>query len=265
MLYLVQNIKKVKQKRFYLDYFFVYDIINRCVLRGVLMMEQFTSSVVGEFQKFYADGKVKKFPGNTFLCHLPKCEFTHFAHWVQSQTEQFSFAHKFVLLPISSFHMTVYEGVCDQVRRKDNWVDSLSLDVSLYKVHEYFLSKTDLLPKTNVISMKVDRVSISQDMGYLFKLIPADEKTTLFLQKFRKIMNDELGMQNIVKDNYEFHLSLSYILIALTDQEYSIVEQLTNRINEEIKKRDFIIRLGAVEFCVFEDMFHFSTIKKIEE
>ena len=224
-------------------------------------MNNYLDCVVGEFKKFLPNGDPLLFPGNTFLCHLPKGEFWRFARYVQTQTDITSFAHKFALLPPSSFHMTVYEGICDQVRRQDNWVEGLPLDAPLYQITEYFSSRVSKLPKANSIRMKVVKCTLKG--GIMFHVVPFDEETKTYLKNFRNCMQNEMKMKNLNADKYEFHISLAYNLITLTSEEKEELQVILDRINKMIQERDFMIEFGAVEFCYFNDMFHFATLSKI--
>ncbi|MGL4676581.1 MAG: DUF1868 domain-containing protein [Brevinema sp.] len=225
-------------------------------------MEQYLDCVNGEFRKFNPIGEPTFFPGNTFLCHVPKNNFWRFCRYVQSQTDNTDFSHKFAPLPASSFHMTVCEGVCDKVRRKDNWVDSISLDASLYEVTQYIFSHLELFPTTTQIRMAVKKIALKG--GIFFIVEPANKVTEEYLRDFRSFIFNKLKINNLYSNGYEFHISLAYNLISLTAQEQTDLEDIFTKINNILDERNYIIEFGAVEFCYFNDMFHFATLAKIE-
>ena len=77
-------------------------------------MEKFTSCVTGEFKKFYPDGNARTFKGNTFICHVPKnSSFFRFANYSSGELSISDFHNKLALLPSDSYHMTIFEGICD--------------------------------------------------------------------------------------------------------------------------------------------------------
>ena len=79
--------------------------------------------------KFNADGTVRRFPGNTIISMVNhgKDIFAHFLH-IRALLEASRAAACVTLLPLDSIHMTVIEGVCDQVRREGYWTSLLPLD-----------------------------------------------------------------------------------------------------------------------------------------
>lgn len=226
-------------------------------------MERYCDCVNGEFRKFTPDGAPVLFPGNTFLCHIPKGSFWRYARYAQCQTEPLSFAHKFALLPPSSFHMTVGEGVCDLVRRKDNWISSLPLDASLSEATTYLFSQLDKLPKSDGLRVRVKEFRLHG--GIQVHVEPADQESAQYLNDFRSCLFDCIGMNNLNAPQYQFHISLSYLLIELTEKEKKELDQVTTRINNELFCRDSIISLDAVEFCYFNDMFYFATLAKLKK
>ncbi len=224
----------------------------------------YLSCVTGEFKKFFPNGEPRTFPGNTFLCHVPKGDFWRFARYVQAQTEVTSFAHKYALLPPSSFHMTVYEGICDQVRRPENWVEGISLEAPLYQITDYFFSQLHLLPRKNNIYIKVVKY-FAHNGGISFTVEPYDEATKEYLTLFRSTMHDTLKMNNLNAEGYRFHVSLAYNLIELTPQEQQELQKIEQHVNQLLEEREYVINFGAIELCHFNDMFHFATLSKLEE
>ena len=89
--------------------------------------------------KFYEDGTVRQFPGNTIICFAdPQSQAFQEAEWAQQQLLRESYADKFAILPPSSFHMTVLDLICDQVRETEKWSSHLSLDAPLEEVDQHF-------------------------------------------------------------------------------------------------------------------------------
>lgn len=163
------------------------------------------------------------------------------------------------LLPV--FTWLYYEGICDQVRRPENWVEGLELNTPLCNVTEYFLSRLHELPQTKVIRMKIETCILKDSLRFI--LSPFDKDTEIYLKKFRDYMNDHIKIKNLNAHDYQFHISLSYHLISLTSLEQNELSQRLEIINDIIQKRNFVIDFDAVEFCCFNDMFHFETLSKI--
>ncbi len=70
--------------------------------------------------KFEPDGSVRSFPGHGIMCHLPSHDaMYHALQQFRDDLQQQDFASSLVLLPPSVWHMTVYEGVSDQIRKRN--------------------------------------------------------------------------------------------------------------------------------------------------
>lgn len=226
-------------------------------------MERYTDAVVGEFKKFYADGAVREFKGNTFLCHIPNgSPFFRFAAWAQAEMALASCFYKYAFLPPESFHMTVYEGVCDQVRRPDNWVKTLPLDTPLHEATSYFFSKIPQLQKPRGFLMKVKEAVVTSGMQFILE--PANSSTCDDLEKFRAVTAEVTGMVNHNAEGYRFHCSLAYLLQELSPQEAEEASAVLHKINTRLGAPFDQIFLGPVEFCYFSDMFRFSPLSVLK-
>ncbi|NJN16631.1 MAG: DUF1868 domain-containing protein [Oscillochloris sp.] len=72
-------------------------------------------------RKFHPDGSARLFPGNTVICFAAASEpLYQAAVGLQDRLRTTSYGHRFALLPPPSFHMTVIELLCDQVREQGN-------------------------------------------------------------------------------------------------------------------------------------------------
>lgn len=229
-------------------------------------MENFTSCVTGDFKKFYADGTVKTFSGNTFICHIPKMSnFWRFASFSQAKVGLVDFYNKMVMLPPDSFHMTVFEGVCEEVRKENNWVKSFPLDTPLYKMTSYFFNKISKLYKPEGLKMRAKKIVADKNYeGVQFILEPLNKEEENKILKFRSIFKDVTGMVNHHENGYKFHCALSYIYINLTYKEKDILEKVFKDINKALTKKYSLIELGPIEYCYFENMFRFSTLAVLE-
>ncbi|KIW51295.1 hypothetical protein PV05_10032 [Exophiala xenobiotica] len=92
--------------------------------------------------KFEPDGSVRSFPGHGIMCHLPPHDaMYHALQQFRDDLQQQDFASSLVLLPPSVWHMTVYEGVSDQIRKRNGRPGELDLDCSLEQCHKFVTSK----------------------------------------------------------------------------------------------------------------------------
>jgi hypothetical protein len=207
--------------------------------------------------KFDPSGNVRPFPGNTIVCHLsPTSNFYSSLLILYEGLRTSSLSHLIALLPPPSWHMTVFEGVCDRVRLEAYWTKDLPLDASLEDVTALFaqrLASFDLKcePKFEMMLVGWDPLQI----GIGATLAPRTPEEGARLRELRNRLSDCLGVRHPVHDNYSLHLSMAYLLRHLTEEQKN---ELRAILQGHFEKYPVEFELGAPEFCVFDDMFAFK-------
>lgn len=207
-------------------------------------------------QKFKPDGTVLPFPGNTILCHLsPNSELYTRLLSLYKDLQAQSFAPLYVLLPPTSWHMTLSEGVCDQIREVSSWPAGVSLDVSLQTCNEFIRER---LVSFDLACELPFRMTLSGweplEDGIALTVTPATDEETSKLRDLRDRLAEHLGLRHPGHDEYSFHISLAYTLRYLSrdqiDTTLGFLEKWRGRLPASFE-------LEEPEFCVFEDMFAF--------
>lgn len=212
--------------------------------------------------KFYEDGTVRQFPGNTIICFAdPQGQAYQEAEWVHHQLQQAPYAEKFALLPPSSFHMTVFELICDFVRETSNWSSQLSLDASLAETDQFFIEKIANVTLPSNFRMTFERLNLGET-GLSLRLQPADDETAQALSQYRDNLAEATGLRFPDHDTYGFHLSLAYRILMLTDDEAQQLEHLAERINQRLNQTFGIFDTGQPSLTFFDDMFAFVPLDK---
>ena len=208
--------------------------------------------------KFEPDGRVLPFPGNTVICHLsPDSALHHALLTLYDELKSREFASLYVLLPPTSWHMTVFEGVSDQIRKHSSWPGDLSLDAPLNSctaLVEQKLADFDLRSEPP-FRMAVDGFEPLED-GIALKVVPATPAEESRLRHLRDRLSKVLQIRHPGHDTYSFHVSLSYMLRRL-DQRPEDYEKIWAFLQEYRSKLPDVFELGAPEFCIFDDMFAF--------
>ncbi|NOH78207.1 DUF1868 domain-containing protein [Vibrio sp. RE86] len=214
--------------------------------------------------KFHEDGSVRRFPGNTFICHVdPSLELINELTWAQDQLKAMECGAKFSYLPIESMHMTVFEGVCDQIRLAEKWTSKVPLDAPLSATTEYFSEAVRHIGAHQGFEMVYDYVHNCQVGGSAIRIKPANEQTKQALADCRSQLRDATGINMPDFDDYHFHITLSYRVIELEEHEKQELLATTDRIAERISKSFGTLKHRAVEFCTFEDMFEFKPLQTL--
>ncbi|NOU96917.1 DUF1868 domain-containing protein [Paenibacillus sp. LMG 31456] len=208
--------------------------------------------------KFNEDGSVRAFPGNTVICKIDSVDPVYSelmkAH---DLLRRMPAAEKYVFMPPSSYHMTVIEGVCDQVRSYTRWTERLPLDASLEQVDYFFIEQYETIRKPEAFSMMCNTI---RPTG--IRLVPRTEEDWMKLSKFRDEVSVKWGLRFPGHDQYEFHITLAYNLVELTEAEKVARDAYMDEISAQVKSSFGVFETSAPELVFFEDMFLFSPMRK---
>lgn len=222
------------------------------------------TSAVGS--KFYPNGKVKSYPGNTIVCHLPQqggdSAFFNGLLEIYRNAPDFSFFRKATLLPPSSYHMTVFEGVTEASRNKpDQWPWEVQTTASLddcSKVLSERLSRFRM-ESDMPLRMQVDMdAPVPKGSAIVIPLKAIDQAEENRLRDLRRRLSAATGIRIREPDTYAFHTSLAYWIKPLTADEEALYEKTHSAWRVALYKVSPVISLGPPEFCLFQDMFAFE-------
>lgn len=214
--------------------------------------------------KFYADGRVHPFAGNTIICHLPQ-QGDHAAAFdamldIYREAPLQEFMRKVALLPPSSYHMTIFGGANDQPRNIANWPSDLPLSLSIDACNRALAERLrDFDPGISLpIRMRIDPVQKPLEGGALiFRLQPFDQFEDIKLRRLRDRLAEVLKIRVAGHETYQFHTSFGYKIAWLSQAEKRQLQAAWQRWAAHIARKSPQIVLGAPEFCTFEDMFAF--------
>ncbi|KLU82480.1 hypothetical protein MAPG_01552 [Magnaporthiopsis poae ATCC 64411] len=219
--------------------------------------------------KFDRDGNVQHFPGNTILCHLSPSSSLYASLLVlHKKLEDSPFAGLITLLPPASWHMTVFEGVCDQVRKPGFWPSDLAPDAALAECDVHFERKLRPLELSDGggVSPPPYRVQVvgvdPLEVGIGLTLQPMDEDEGARIRGLRDRLSGLLLIRHPQHAEYGLHLSMAYLLRHLTaDQE----RELRALVESHFDELPVGFELGAPEFCRFKDMFAFERVMYLSD
>ena len=204
-------------------------------------------------QKFHPNGDVMFFPGNCIICHLsPDSALYKTLSVVYNKLAEQDFARLYTLLPPASWHMTVFEGVCDRIRKTHFWPEDVPLDASLTTCNALFMQK---LARFDLGTEPPFRIAVegwqSLEDGIAVRLVPAGVAEESRLRNLRDRLSQLLGIRHPTHDTYVFHVSVAYLLRHLDQQEARGVWAF---LQEHRSGLPDVFELGAPEFCLFDDV-----------
>jgi hypothetical protein len=211
------------------------------------------SSPIGT--KFNEDGTLKRFAGNTVICPFA-ADHPAFALlcFLQNEFATKIYASKFALLPPSSFHMTVFDGVLDQVRNPERWPNELDIGRPLDKVHRFFSDHLKDVSAPASVTMAIEDIFSHPTIALCGATATDNDK----LRQFRDLLANTLGLRTPDHAEYRFHITLGYTLYQLDDSEKKQVAADIKTLLNLPEVRNFQIELPDPEFCHFEDMGRFN-------
>jgi hypothetical protein len=221
-------------------------------------------------RKFFADGRVRPFAGNTIVCHLPQQDagFESFDAILRIYRDLRShdFSRKLAILPPSSYHMTIFGGANDQDRLSGLWPRDLPVDAPLSACNAHLAAKLmGIDPACDLpIRMRVDDSEpAAHPEPLLIDLAPLDAAEDRKLRRLRDLLSRVLQIRAADHDHYAFHISIAYQTAWFDAEEEKEYASVRRRWIAELKNHLPEIRLGAPEFCTFNDMFAFRSRLRI--
>lgn len=227
-------------------------------------MARSAPAVEGAGRKFYPDGRVHPFAGNTIICHLDQhgpnsAAFNQLLDCYR-QFPAKKYSNKIALLPPSSYHMTVFGGANNMNREADKWPSGISPAVSIEECNRIVGErvKAAAVGPVSPIRMRVDFADMGYDGNTLrIPLAPANEAELQKLRSLRDRLSTAIGIRSPKHDTYQYHITLGYLLRTFSRIELRDAEQDMRKWKAELATRVPVIELGQPEYCIFEDMFAF--------
>ena len=215
-------------------------------------------------QKFHQDGSVRAFPGNTIISFVDaENNPTLFQQCLdmQQRLRESEIGAKFAYLPPDSFHMTVMDLLCAEVRTPDRWSNKLALSAPLKECDAFFLDCVPQIPSPQPLTMRYAASHGNFNIG----LEPSDLEAKEALRHYRDQVADATGVRRANHETYQFHVSLAYQLIELNAAEEKLYAAFKRRMGEVLdtcRSGDpdgsaETITLPPPRLVFFDDMFRF--------
>lgn len=221
-------------------------------------MERVYSRHVGE--KFNEDGSARLFPGNTVLCPVtPASDTMEILKQFHAAILQELWHRYYAMLPPSSFHMTVFDLVCDQVRKPENWTTLLPLDAPLEAVDAFVQQQWQSAPSAPQPSVVVGRLEIGDYIT--LRLRPLNDPANQLLRQYRDTLSAVFGIRQPNHTEYFFHLTYAYGITALDEREKEIIADFVQHWEPLLQQQLAVLELLPPQLCFFQDMTHFAATR----
>jgi len=183
-------------------------------------------------QRYDANGAFLPEPGNTVVCHLTADSETERALAdARAQYLCMPEADRLAITPLSSLHMTLFQGIIEYRRSPEYWPAGMSLDTPIDAT----------LPTGLVLegATKADREN---------------------LKVWRDRLADLFGYRHPDHDDYVFHITFAYMIDWLSEEVLERWQTMLQDIADDIRRRAPVLELKPPAFCAFKDMNHFEEL-----
>ncbi|MDO4241135.1 MAG: DUF1868 domain-containing protein, partial [Microbacteriaceae bacterium] len=166
-------------------------------------------------EKWDSHGRAKRHYGSTFVCEVvTDSPLYQLGVRIQDEVVRRGIAHNYGMLPPSSYHMTVADGLKlpSYERQYDRWPAELR-DLPFSEATSIMRQRLvdAAIPAPKPLEMAVTGVHpLEQSLTVL--LGPATPEVAAELSRFRHAVYETLGMNVADVDGYQFHMSLGYRL-----------------------------------------------------
>jgi len=216
-------------------------------------------------RKFDASGQVRRFDGNTVICHLdqqgPNAVLFNALLDIYRASPKHPFLRKVTLLPPSSYHMTIFGGATDQDRSPGPWPTDLPPDLPIADCNRILGERLKAFRLDCEMPLRL-RVDLSEpdpnERPLTLRLVPFDAAENAKLRRLRDRLADVMGIHTPGHQTYRFHVTLGYLITWLDEQERADFREQLSAWHRELALTCPMIALGAPEYCTVKDMFAFQ-------
>ena len=210
----------------------------------------------GVGDKFDPDGTVLPFQGNTIQSPLPESSKLYASLLVlYERLKKSRLAKHYALLPPSSWHMTVFEGVTPREKKPGYWPDDLGQNASIADCTALFLEKLGSFDLATELPFHMTVVGYTK-AGLGLHVVP-HERDVAQIRDLRDRLSSLLHIRHADHDRYGLHISLAYVMKAMDDGQRA---ELHGILTDHFSRMPKEFELGAPEFSTFEDMYAFKPI-----
>ena len=208
-------------------------------------------------QKFYEDGTVRQFPGNTVVADVvPGSDAFQTMCRLRQMVIDAGLDSHLILMPEDSYHITYISGFNDQQRIDGYWPESFSREATMEEADDYVTAAIEKAGIPGPARMKFDNVGWGAGCC-IIRVKPANEQEHEKLYSFRERAADAMGVRRANHENYRFHITLGYTRIV-TEGEAEERRQALKQKMEELMAQQPEFYTTQAYMAYFDDMYAFS-------
>ena len=211
--------------------------------------------------RFANDGSVLPFSGLTFISMVTVSSGV--STWLREMTTSLRAlpeSDAFAWLPPSSFHMTLFDGVCDQDRSTDLWPRDVALGAPIAHLADLFLDRTRGSTAPIMKDLTFIGLVSGHDGGGLVLSVTPTAESNLVLRKFRDHLSEALLLRAPNHESYRFHVTLAYLTRWMSDDEAARFKVNAEELFLKMARNIELFDLEPARLCSFEDITRFVPV-----
>lgn len=195
-------------------------------------------------------------PGNTVVCHLVEGSSSEAAILdVRERMRAMPDADRLAFTPVSSLHMTLFQGIIEYRRRLPYWPSDVPLDTGIDDMTGLYLRRLQGFQGCGPFNVKVVEVVPTG-----LTVAGASEEDRRILKAWRDALSVPFGYRHPDHDTYVFHITFAYQVRRLADERASAWRDLFEDCLSFLDREAPVIELRPPAFCSFKDMKHFEEL-----
>ncbi|MET3582495.1 hypothetical protein ABID19_005557 [Mesorhizobium robiniae] len=153
-------------------------------------------------------------PGNTVVCHLASGSASEAAVIeVRERMRAMPDADRLAFTPISSLHMTLFQGIIEYRRRLAYWPEDVPLDTSIDDMTRLYLERLRAVEDHGAFKVRaVDIVPTGLTVA------GASDEDERIMRAWRDALSVPFGYRHPDHDSYTFHITFAYQIRRLDDE-----------------------------------------------
>lgn len=194
--------------------------------------------------------------GNTVVSHLVHGSASEAAVLaVRDRIMAMPDADWLAFTPVSSLHMTLFQGIIEYRRRLPYWPQDVPLDTSIEAMTRLYLERLKGFRGLGVFRIKAVEVTPNG-----LTVTGVSEEDRRVMRAWRDALAVPFGYRHPDHDTYVFHITFAYQIRRLADDRAAAWQDLFDDCLSLLARQATVIELRPPAFCSFRDMEHFEEL-----
>ncbi|WP_029073674.1 DUF1868 domain-containing protein [Kaistia adipata] len=211
-------------------------------------------------RRYDRDGTFLNEPGNTIVCHLVEGSASQ-AAIVEVRRRMLAMpdAGRLAFTPVSSLHMTLFQGILEDRRDPPFWPTDMPRDASIDAMTTHYLDRLAGFAAREPFAVEI--VDVVPTGLTVAGATAADRRA---MKAWRDALAETFGYRHPDHDDYVFHVTLAYVIEWLPEERLEAWQDLFDECLALLRRAPRL-ELRPPAFCSFEDMKHFEILREFPQ